>query len=76
MALSSGVDCDPGPQPAFSVAQDSAFFAEAFEVYDTVNHLTAEQGAIAVFWADDAGRTATPPGDSLSILAQVLRVQD
>jgi hypothetical protein len=42
-------------------------------VYGTVNNLTDEQRAIAFFWADDPGATATPPGHSISITTQVLR---
>jgi hypothetical protein len=76
MALSTASACDPGPHPPFSTAPDSAFFAEAVEVYDAVNSLTAEQRAIALFWSDDPGMTATPPGHSLSILTQILRAQD
>jgi hypothetical protein len=51
-------------------------FAEAFEVYTTVNALSDEQRAIARFWSDDPGSTSTPAGHSLSILTQVLRARD
>jgi hypothetical protein len=51
------------------------FYAEAVEVYDAVNHLTPEQRAIATFWSDDPGVTATPPGHSVSIATQVLRAE-
>lgn len=76
MAIDSASICDPVPPPAFSTDQGSAFFAEAQEVYEVVNGLTAEQRAIALFWSDDPGQTATPPGHSTSILTQVLRSQD
>jgi hypothetical protein len=67
-------ECDPGPHvPAYSESQDSDFHMVASEVYHTVNHLTPEQRAIALFWADDPGLTATPPGHSISILTQFLR---
>lgn len=72
-ALASGDECDPGPPTPYSEDPASAFFAEALEVYDTVNRLTPEQEAIARFWSDDPGLTATPPGHSVSILSQVLR---
>ena len=65
-------DCAPSAPPAFSTDPASAFYAEAFEVYDRVNNATAEEQAIALFWADDPGVTATPPGHSISILTQVL----
>ena len=76
MALASADVCDPGPPPAFSTARGTPFFAEALKVYETVNGLTPEQREIALFWADDPGATATPPGHSLSILSQVLRARD
>ena len=62
----------PLPPPTYSEDPGSAFFAEAMEVYDTVNGATDEQLAIARFWSDDPGQTATPPGHSISILSQVL----
>ena len=37
-----------------------------------MNNLTDEQRAIALFWADDLGATATPPGHSISLTTQVL----
>ncbi len=70
--LASGADHDPGPPPAFSTDLNSAFYAEAVEVYETVENLTDEQRDIALFWADDPGVTATPSGHSLSILTQLL----
>lgn len=76
MALDSSLTCDPGPPPPFSTDPHSAFFAEAIEVYETVNGLSPAQREIARFWSDDPGQTATPPGHSVSILGQVLRGQD
>jgi hypothetical protein len=76
MALDTALTCDPGPPPPFSMDEDSAFFAEAVEVYQTVNGLTAAQREIALFWSDDPGQSATPPGHSVSILGEVLRTQD
>jgi hypothetical protein len=76
MAIDSGRACDPGAPLTFSTDPGSAFFAEALEVYETVSSLTAEQRAIAIFWSDDPGQTATPPGHSLSITGQIIRLQD
>jgi hypothetical protein len=76
MALDNSLACAPGAPPAFSTTAGSAFFAEAMEVYDTVNNLTPAQREIALFWSDDPVQTATPPGHSVSILGQVLRAQD
>jgi hypothetical protein len=74
--LPAAVGCDPGPPPLYSIDPDSVCFAEASEVYTTVNALSDERLAIARFWADDPGATSTPPGHSLSILTQVLRARD
>jgi PAP2 superfamily len=73
--LGSGADCPPGDHTSYSVEPSSTFYAEAVEVYDAVNHLTLEQRAIATFWSDDPGLTATPPGHSVSIATQVLRAE-
>jgi membrane-associated phospholipid phosphatase len=67
---------DPGPPPFYSEDPDSAFYAEASECYRVVNALTPELQAIARFWSDDPGATATPPGHSISILTQVVRALD
>jgi hypothetical protein len=73
--LGSGADCPPGDHTPYSAESSSTFYAEAVEVYDAVNHLTPEQRAIATFWSDDPGLTATPPGHSASIATQVLRAE-
>jgi hypothetical protein len=72
-AISSGAALPPGDHPPYSEQRRSRFWREAKEVYDTVNALTSEQEAIARFWSDDPGTTATPPGHSVSIATQVLR---
>lgn len=70
--VTAATESDPGSPVTFSADLASPFFAEAYEVYDTVNHLSPEQLAIARFWSDDPGATSTPPGHSMSILNQVL----
>ncbi len=62
--------------PAFSEDTGSAFYAEALEVYDTVNNLTQDQLDIAQFWADNPGATGTPPGHWISIVGQILAAND
>jgi hypothetical protein len=69
----SGESCSPGPPPSFSESVGSAFYVEARECYRVTSDLTPEQEAIARFWSDDPGQTATPPGHSVSILTQVER---
>lgn len=75
-AVVDGSACPAGDPTPYSEDPSSAFGAEAFEVYAAVNNLTDEQRAIALFWADDPGVTATPPGHSVSIATQVLRAMD
>jgi PAP2 superfamily len=74
--LGSGESCLPGAPPSFSESVGSVFYVEARECYRVTSDLTPEQKAIARFWSDDPGQTATPPGHSLSILTQVTRELD
>lgn len=62
----------PGVPTPFSTEQSSPFYAEGLEVYDTLRSLTTEQRDIALFWSDDPGTTATPPGHSVATLNQVI----
>lgn len=71
--LADGSECQPAPPPAYDTAPDSAMYADALAVYDTVRDLTPEQREIALFWADDPVLTATPPGHSWALATQVLR---
>lgn len=73
LVIRGGGDCPAGDHPPFSEEPGSEFLAEALEVFDTVSHVTPEQLAIAQFWSDDPGVTATPPGHSIAITTQVLR---
>jgi hypothetical protein len=72
----SGETCSPGSPPPYSESVGSAFYAEAYECYRVTSDLSPEQVAIARFWSDDPGLTATPPGHSISILTQVARALD
>jgi hypothetical protein len=69
--LPSGAACAPVPPPSYSEEIGSPFYLEANECYEAAGSLTAEQEAIARFWSDDPGQTASPPGHSISILSQV-----
>jgi hypothetical protein len=73
LAIEEAAACPPGDHPTFSEASSSAFYAEALEVFETVNNLTEAQAEIAQFWSDDPGATPTPPGHSISIATQILR---
>jgi hypothetical protein len=72
--LASPASCPNGTPTPYSEEVTSRWHAEMLEVYETVNDLTAEQEAIALFWADDPGVTSTPPGHSISIATQMLRI--
>jgi len=71
-ALKLPSDCHPDPPLPYDRSPLSPFYREMREVYDTVNHLTAEQRAAALFWADDPGETATSAGHWISILGQIV----
>ena len=62
--------------PPYSTQQGSEFYVEAKEVFDVSRTLTPEQKEIALFWADEAGKTATPPGHSIAIATQILEADD
>ena len=72
-ALKSGGQCAPEAPLQYSEDPGSEFYRQALEVHDTVANLTPEQKTIALYWADDPGKTPTPPGHSVSIATQVLR---
>lgn len=66
------VNTAPPAPLAFSTDPASPFYVQALEVYATVNNLTTAQTDVAKYWSDDAGKTSTPGGHSISILNQVL----
>jgi hypothetical protein len=75
-AVIDGADCAVLGPPAFDTNALSQFYSEALEVYTTVENLTAEQLAIAQFWADGPGATGTPAGHWIRILSQVAEDRD
>ncbi len=50
LAMDSSGQFKPKPPVAFSKDSTSRFYKEAYEVYDSGNHLSKEQKAIAGFW--------------------------
>jgi PAP2 superfamily len=60
------------PTP-YSTNAKSDFFKNANEVYQIAKTLTDEQKEIALFWADDPGKTFTPPAHAMSILTQIIQ---
>jgi hypothetical protein len=65
---------DPPKPISFSYNSSSAFFKEAKGVYDISKKLTAEQRAIALFFADGAG-SVTPPGHHMNVATEVLKLK-
>lgn len=71
-AMPDGATCPLPPPIRYSEEKGSSFYAQAMEVYETVNDSTPEQRAIARFWSDDPMLSPTPPGHWLSIALQAL----
>jgi hypothetical protein len=64
----------PGPPPTFSTDQSSLFYVYAYQVYQQSIDNTPEQVTIAQYWADGGG-TMTPPGHSIAMLRNIMRVE-
>ena len=62
----------PGP-PAYDESQGSAFYVQADEVRHAGSNPSEAQRRIALYWADDAGKTPTPAGHWAWILTDLLR---
>jgi hypothetical protein len=58
----------------FSFEQNSAFYKSAKDVFDKSKSLTADQKAIANFFADGSG-TVTPPGHHFNVAKEILATQ-
>jgi hypothetical protein len=76
MILASGDECRASGAPPFSTDVGSRFYAAALEVYRVGLGLTDEQKTIALYWADGAGATGTPPGHWIAIVSQISRNED
>jgi hypothetical protein len=66
----------PGLPPTFSTTVGSDFYNEANEVFTIRNNITAEQTAIANFWADGPTATGTPAGHWVRLTGQLLVEQN
>jgi PAP2 superfamily len=73
MVLTSGEECAPPGHPEFSTDPGSAFYAAAFEVYETSLTLTDEQRTIAQYWVDGVGTTGTSSGHWVAVVGQIAR---
>ena len=63
--------CAPQPPEPYSEAPSSSFYAQANTVRTTEQSLTDEQKQIALFWADNPGQTANPPGHWIAIVTSL-----
>ncbi|MBY5959485.1 vanadium-dependent haloperoxidase [Membranicola marinus] len=64
----------PGDHIDYSIDENSAFYAQAIDVYEQVTHRnTAEHLTIAKYWADDPFETCTPAGHTFNIGTQLLQ---
>jgi hypothetical protein len=71
--LKTGDECAPPAPTEYSEDPASPFYKQALEVYTTVKNLTSDQKEIALFWADNPGKSFTPSGHWISIATQVLQ---
>ncbi|WP_246329580.1 vanadium-dependent haloperoxidase [Chthonobacter rhizosphaerae] len=74
-AMPTGAACDLPPPPAYDETPGSPFYEEARELHAASARLTAEERAIARFWADDPMLSPTPPGHWISIAVQILEAE-
>jgi hypothetical protein len=72
-AMTSPRDCPAPPPPEYDESKNSAFYQDAFEVYRISKAATQEQRQLALYWADDPGKTPTPAGHWTFIASDLLR---
>ena len=65
--------CSPPGPPRYDETPGSAFYREAEEVWRISSQATEAQRRIALYWADDPGKTPTPAGHWAWILTDLLR---
>ncbi|MBX3606216.1 MAG: vanadium-dependent haloperoxidase [Piscinibacter sp.] len=65
--------CRPPGPPRYDETPGSPFHREAVEVYKAGVAPTEEQRRVALYWADDPGKTPTPAGHWAWILTDLLR---
>ena len=63
--------CEVPSLVRFDTATSSSFYAQALELYTVNQNLTQNQKDIALWWADGAGATPTPPGHWVAIENQL-----
>ena len=73
--LNSAKDCPAPAPPPYSEETSSTFYQAAQEVYRVSNQATQEQRQIALYWADDPGKTPTPAGHWVFIANDLLKLR-
>lgn len=75
----------PDTIPFFSTEKNSAFYKEAYDVYQAVIHIDSNQRSMAIFWDDNPNVSSyyghltvfnqkmTPAGHWMAIIAQVIK---
>jgi membrane-associated phospholipid phosphatase len=71
-ALKTNDQCAAKPPPSYSESPESAFYKEAAEVLGISKTATQEQRQVAIYWADDPVKTATPAGHWVFIASDLL----
>jgi membrane-associated phospholipid phosphatase len=71
-AIRDGDECAPPPPPAYSEKTGSEFWKMGKDLYDSVQHLSPEKQAIALFWADNPVATGTPGFHWISVVNQMI----
>jgi len=74
--IKGNADFDLPIPPKCEIGNSSLMFSQALEVYSVGKNITEEQKEIAFFWADDAGKTFTPPGHGISIALQLIKKEN
>jgi hypothetical protein len=71
-ALKNWNECPVPDPPPYSTDRGSAFYQSAEMVHATRLTLTPEQRSVALYWADNAGESGTPPGHWIAIASQMV----
>jgi membrane-associated phospholipid phosphatase len=71
-ALKTWSECPVPDPPPYSTDTGSAFYRDAKQVHATRLSLTPHQRTTALYWADNAGESGTPPGHWIAIASQMV----
>lgn len=71
LVLSTWDECPVAEPPRYQTDVGSPLYQEALAVAAIRDSLTPDQRAIALYWADNAGESGTPPGHWSAIASQL-----